>query len=65
MDDQMDQDALATELALEQRAREHARLADAVLGSFPVSESRSALEALTGFVLAQRAKAVPAASPAV
>ena len=65
MDDQMDQDALATELALLQRAGEHARLAGTVLGHFPASESRSALEALTGFVLAQRASAVPAASSAV
>ena len=65
MDDQMDQDALATELALVQRAGRHARLAGTVLGGFPASESRSALEALTGFVLAQRATAEPAAAPAV
>ena len=65
MDDQMDQDALATELALVQRAGEHARVADAALGRFAASEERSALEALTGFVLTQRADAVPVASPAV
>ena len=65
MDDQMDQDALATELALAQRAGEHARLAGTILDRFAASESRSALEALTGFVLAQRAAAVPAASSAV
>ena len=65
MDDQMDQDALATELALAQRADKHARLAGTILDRFTASESRSALEALTGFVLAQRAAAVPAASSAV
>ena len=65
MDDQMDQDALATELALVQRAGEHARVAGAALDRFAASEERSALEALTGFVLAQRAGAVPVASPAV
>ena len=65
MDDQMDQDALAAELALVQRAGEHARLARTILAGFPASESRSALEALTGFVLAQHATIVPAASSAV
>ena len=65
MDDQMDQDALATELALVQRAGEHARLAGTILDRFSASEPRSALQALTGFVLAQRATAVPAASSAV
>jgi octaprenyl-diphosphate synthase len=65
MDDQMDQDALATELALVQRAGEHALLARTILAHFPASESRSALEALTGFVLAQHATIVPATSSAV
>ena len=64
MDDQMDQDALAGDLALVQRAAEHVRLARAVLAGFPASESRNALEALTGFVLSQRATAAPAASSA-
>ena len=65
MDDQMDQDALATELALVQRAGAHGGRAGAVLRRFPDSEARSALEALTGFVLAQRTIAVPAASSQV
>jgi geranylgeranyl pyrophosphate synthase len=65
MDDQMDQDALATELALVQRAAEHARVAGTVLGGFPASEARSALEDMAAFVLAQRAGAVPVAPPAV
>ena len=65
MDDQMDQDALATELALVQRAGEHARVAGAALDRFAASAERSTLEALTDFVLAQRAGAVPVASSAV
>ena len=64
MDDQMDQDALAAELALMQRAAEHIRLARNDLADFPASEPRNALEALTGFVLAQRATAAAAASSA-
>ena len=55
MDDQMDQDAPTTELPLAQRARQHARLAYTALATLPAGAARSALEALTGFVLAQQA----------
>ena len=61
MDDQMDQDALPTDLALLQHAGEHARVAGAALARFPASVERCALESLSDFVLAQRAGAVPVA----
>ena len=59
MDDQMDQDAVAAELPLTHRAGEHARLARTALATLPATPARAALDALTGFVLAQ-----PAAAPA-
>ncbi len=56
MDDQMDQDAPATNgLAPAARARAHGARAQAALAALPDSEARTALDALTGFVLAQRA----------
>lgn len=61
MDDQMDQDALASDLTPERQAREHAGLARAALAGLPQVPASAALDQLTGFVLAQ--KATPAPSP--
>ena len=65
MDDQMDQDAPASELALVQGAREHAQRARTALAALPAGEAHAALAALTDFVLAQRAAVVPASPSAV
>lgn len=54
MDDQMDQDALATDLAPGRQARGHAELARTTLAALPPGPARAALHQLTGFVLAQR-----------
>ena len=58
MDDQMDQDALAPALPLARRARGNARLALTALAALPAGAARSAMEALTDFVLSQRPGAV-------
>jgi geranylgeranyl pyrophosphate synthase len=65
MDDQMDQDAVAAELALERRAHEHAESARSTLAALPAGAARAGLAALTDFVLAQHAATVPAAPSAV
>ena len=55
MDDQMDQDAPSTNgSAPEARARAHGAMARTALQALPACEARTALDALTGFVLAQR-----------
>jgi hypothetical protein len=50
----MDQDALATDLAPDRQARTHAALARNALAELPPGPANDALDALTGFVLAQR-----------
>ena len=65
MDDQMDQDAVAAELALERRAHEHAESARSTLAALPAGAARAGLAALTDFVLAQHAATVPATPSAV
>ena len=60
MDDQMDQDALSSDLAPGRQAGEHAALARAALAQLPPGPARAALDQLTGFVLAQKAE--PAAA---
>lgn len=60
MDDQMDQDALASDLPPERQAREHAVLARAALAGLPQGPACAALDQLTGFVLAQKAEPAPA-----
>ena len=57
MDDQMDQDALATDLAPGRQARTHAALARTALADLPRGPACAALDALTGFILAQKAAA--------
>ena len=58
MDDQMDQDAPAiTGLVPGVRACEHGRLARTALAALPAGAARTALDALTGFVLVPRATA--------
>ena len=54
MDDQMDQDALATDLAPGRQAQEHALLARTALAGLPPGPACASLDDLTGFVLAQR-----------
>lgn len=54
MDDQMDQDALAADLAPGRQAREHAVSARTALAGLSPGPACAALDQLTGFVLAQR-----------
>ena len=54
MDDQVDQDALAADLAPGRQAHGHAELARTTLAALPPGPARAALDQLTGFVLAQR-----------
>ena len=55
MDDQMDRDAPSTNgFVADARARSHGERARAALAALPASDARHALDALTGFVLAQR-----------
>ncbi len=56
MDDQMDQDAPACDLAPGRKAREHAVLARTALAGLPPGPACSALDDLAGFVLAQKAE---------
>jgi len=62
MDDQMDQDALASDLAPDRQARTHAALARTALAELPPGPACNSLDDLTGFVLAQKAE--PATAPA-
>ena len=54
MDDQMDQDALAADLAPGRQAQEHALSARTALAGLPPGPACASLDDLTGFVLAQR-----------
>ncbi len=54
MDDQMDRDALAVRMAPARRAGDHGRLASTALATLPATGARTALHALTSFVLAQQ-----------
>lgn len=60
MDDQMDRDGLASGVAPGRKAHEHAVVARAALAGLPAGPARTALEGLTGFVLAQKAEPAPA-----
>ena len=62
MDDQMDQDALASDLAPDRQARTHAALARTALAEMPPGPACGSLDDLIGFVLAQKAE--PATAPA-